>query len=141
MTHHQLIAVIEQHATNVEKRDSIAKFVFDGVELTCIYNTQYDRMRIISPVAREDAITLQHVRAAMLANFHTALDARYAISKGIVYAAFLHPMSHLSEAELVSAMRQVASLAKTFGTTFTSGELLFGAPQQQQPTPQPGIGT
>ncbi len=32
----------------------------------------------------------------MIANFHTALDARYAISDGVIYAAFIHPLSSLA---------------------------------------------
>ena len=69
------------------------------------------------------------------ANFHSALDGRYAISNGMVYAAYIHPLSPLRPEEVRSALRQVAELGKTFGTTYSSGELLFGV--SSQPGPQP----
>ncbi|MEM7595784.1 MAG: hypothetical protein AAF383_30500, partial [Cyanobacteria bacterium P01_A01_bin.83] len=61
----------------------------------------------------------------MVANFHTALDARYAISNGVVVTTFIHPLSSLQERDLLSALNQVSSLAETFGTSYTSGEVLF----------------
>ena len=60
------------------------------------------------------------------ANFHSALDARYAVSEGIVYALFLHPISSLTPQQIVSALDQVVSLVTTFGTSFSSGQLQFG---------------
>lgn len=60
------------------------------------------------------------------ANFHSALDARYATSDGVLYAAFIHPLSPLTEAEVRSAVAQVASLVRSFGTTYSSGELVYG---------------
>ena len=47
----------------------------------------------------------------------------------MLYAAFIHPLGPLTEAELVSAVRQVSSLASSFGTGYTSGELVFGGGQ------------
>lgn len=51
------------------------------------------------------------------ANFHSALDVRYATSNGLVYAAYIHPLSLLRREEIHSALRHVAKLVKTFGTT------------------------
>jgi hypothetical protein len=62
----------------------------------------------------------------MESNFHKALDARYAESNDILYSAFIHPLSALSETELIKALDQVATLALTFGTSYTSGELTYG---------------
>ena len=67
----------------------------------------------------------------LIANYHSSLDARYAVSQGIVYSAFLHPLSTLADDQLASALRQVAALATTFGSTYSSGELMFGAPAGQ----------
>ncbi|MEO0409240.1 MAG: hypothetical protein AAF289_18005, partial [Cyanobacteria bacterium P01_A01_bin.135] len=71
-------------------------------------------------------LTPAQVGNILIANFHTTLDARYAVSDGTVVATYLHPLSTLQEQDLRSAVRQVVSLAETFGTTYTSGELLFG---------------
>ena len=68
----------------------------------------------------------------MAANFHTALDGRYATSEGVLYAAFIHPLSPLTEEELASALRQVAALARNFGTTYSSDALLYGGRREDQ---------
>ncbi len=48
----------------------------------------------------------------------------------MVCAAYIHPLSPLRPEEVYSALRQVAELVKTFGTTYSSGELVFRAPSQ-----------
>jgi hypothetical protein len=62
----------------------------------------------------------------MEANFLTALDARYAVFKGIVWAVFIYPLNSLLEKDFVSALDQVTTLTKTTGTTYSSSELQFG---------------
>ena len=75
---------------------------------------------------RESKLTPEQVSRILEANFHTALDARYATSKGYLYAAFIHPLSLLTEREIRSAVVQVANLARAFGTTYSSGGLVYG---------------
>lgn len=101
-------------------------FKIDGLELACISDVTHDRMRIISPVVPISALTGEQLAAILNANFHSALDVRYGTSEGILYAAFIHPLSPLTTVELNSAIRQVSSLVRTFGTTYSSGELLYG---------------
>ena len=54
------------------------------------------------------------------------LDAQYATNEGVLYSAFIHPLSPLTDGEARSAIDQVANLALTFGTTYQSGNLIFG---------------
>jgi hypothetical protein len=84
-----------------------------------------DRMRIISAIKEIDELSGAQLIVALEANFHSALDARYAISDGLVYAAYIHPLSSLSETEFRSAIRQVETAQHTFGSTYSSGELFF----------------
>ena len=83
-------------------------------------------MRLIATIAPVADLTAEHIARILEANFHTALDARYATSNGYLYAAFIHPLSPLTEGELGSAVAQVSNLARTFGTTYSSGELVYG---------------
>ena len=57
-------------------------------------------MRLIAPVAKRESLQATHLEILLRANFHTTLDARYALSNGIVYAAFLHPLSTLTRIQL-----------------------------------------
>ena len=103
-----------------------------GVDMVCVIDTNFDRMRIIAPITPSAGLDPTVLDALLEANFHSALDARYATSNGYVYSAFIHPLSPLTEKELISALRQVATLALTFGTEYTSGELSFGQPATAQ---------
>ena len=98
---------------------------FAEVEMACIWDEANDRMRIIAPVRAVKDLTPEQLGAVFAANFHSALDARYGASQGILYAAFLHPLGSLSREEVLSAVRQVASLVRTFGSTYSSGELVY----------------
>ncbi len=98
----------------------------DGINVHLISDPRRDRMRIIAPIARVGRLDRRIYPILLQAGFHTTLDARYAISNGVVYAVFLHPISSLSPELLRSALAQVVSLVKTFGTSYSSGRLHFG---------------
>ncbi|HBR51744.1 MAG TPA: hypothetical protein DEA71_16870 [Nitrospira sp.] len=104
------------------------RFTYDGIDMAILTSVAHDRMRIIAPVGPEAEVTDQQRQRMLAANFHSALDARYATSNGIVYAAYLHPLSSLQQDEVRSALHQVAQLVKTFGTTYSSSDLSFGSP-------------
>lgn len=105
------------------------EFVYFDVRMACVADANHNRMRIISPIVKVEELTPTHKDRMLEANFHTALDARYAINDGIVYSTFIHPLSSLTEEEMKSAMKQVAWLVMTFGDTYSSGELQFGTPE------------
>ncbi len=100
----------------------------DGINIYLISNPENDRMRIVAPFAMLEQVDPRVYEVLLTANFHSTLDARYAASEGVLYAAFLHPLSSLSPALLDSAVAQVVSLVKTFGSTFSSGDLQFREP-------------
>lgn len=112
-------------------RPGVWEFQFQGVRLTCLAQQDADRMRIITPITRLKDVTPKQLFRAMEANFHTALDARYATARGLLFSAFIHPLGALDEKALQSAIYQVASLAVTFGSEYTSGVMRFGKPGQR----------
>ncbi len=92
----------------------------DGINVYLISDPANDRMRIIAPIALANKLNPRFLDIMLEANFHRTGDARYSTSEGVVYAAFIHPISSLSPALLKSSLAQVLSLAKTFGTRFSS---------------------
>ena len=118
-------------ATEFEGRPGFVEFAVDGVRVYCISDPHHDRMRLIAPIVSLREVDAGLLRVLLAANYHSSLDARYAASQGIVYAAYLHPLSTLSEAELESALSQVVSLVQTFGSSFSSGELHFGESEEE----------
>ena len=92
----------------------------------------HNRMRVIAPAAEVKQIDPEVLMKMMEANFVAALDARYAVFKGIVWAAFIHPLDSLSERDLISGLKQVTALVKNTGTTFSSSKLHFGPSYEEK---------
>ena len=131
MTPEKMIDTIESMSKSVAVDQNVIEFEFQGTPLTCVFDVRANRMRIISPIVKVENISGEHLYYSMVANFHSALDARYSIANDIVYAAYLHPLSSLSEEDLRSAIRQVAQSVVTFGTTYSSGDMFFGGDKEE----------
>jgi len=59
------------------------------------------------------------------ANFDSALDARYAVANGVLWSAYIHPLSSLQDKQFLEAVGQVVNLTSTFGSSYSSGALIF----------------
>lgn len=113
---------------DVSGSDGAWQFEVEDVRVACLTDLRFDRMRLIAPVIETDELTDTQRDACLEANFHTALDARYSTSDGVLYAAFIHPLGSLTEDDLKAALSQVVSLVQTFGGAYSSGNLVFGVP-------------
>lgn len=136
MTIRRLERILKEVAGEIRSQNGQFRFELQGNSILVLTSASQDRMRIITQITDTRNLRTEQLQKMMIANFHTALDARYAISDGVVYAAFIHPLSSLEERDLRSAIRQVANLATTFGTSYSSGGLLFnpgGQPSRVRP--------
>jgi uncharacterized protein YdbL (DUF1318 family) len=125
MTQDEMEKAVTAAVDIIEAKKGYVVFEYKKVKMALISDINHDRMRIIAPIVKYSELTLEQVTKIMESNFHKALDARYAESKDVLYSAYIHPMSPLSETELINALDQVATLALTFGTSYTSGELSY----------------
>ena len=110
---------------SLESQEGYLDFRYKGRKMVALSNTQHDRMRIITAITSYSILAPVIKDALMQANFHTALDARYAVSDDVLYAAFIHPLSTLCVTDLESALEQVYSLAHTFGKSYSSAQIAF----------------
>lgn len=108
--------ILKRAAPDAKWQEGSWDLVMEGTKVMVIADQEHNRMRVITPVADADQVTPEVLRRMMEANFTTALDVRYAIFQGRVWAAFLHPLDSLTERELRSALNQVVTLVKTTGT-------------------------
>lgn len=122
----RLEGIMRRLVPGVKGQDGFWEMVVEGVEVTVIASSDHNRMRVIAPVASADQLEPQVLHRMMEANFTSALDVRYAIFQGVVWAAFLHPLDSLTERDLRSALYQVVTLVKTTGTSYSSSGLSFG---------------
>ncbi len=125
MTPARLLSVVTEMGEDVTSAGGGVQFTYQGIPMVGFWETTRDRMRIVSLVASVDSLGEGEAEILMEANFHLTLDARYAFSRGSIYAAYIHPLSPLDEASLRSGIRQVAGLVRNFGGSYSSGELSF----------------
>ncbi len=132
MTQSRLAEIVKNLVEETQGSGNVLVFAFEDVSITMVSDGAANRMRLIAPVIEADMLTEQQVAATLVSNYHLALDARYAIGDGVLVSTFIHPLAELTESQLLSAIRQVASLKRTFGTTYSSGELSYGVQQRDQ---------
>ncbi|MEM9383937.1 MAG: type III secretion system chaperone [Pseudomonadota bacterium] len=126
MSPEQMAPIILRIDPEARLEGNVWEFALDGTSLALVFDVGADRMRLMLPVAAADELTEPMLRRLLQANFDTALDARYAIARDTLWATFIHPLSPLTEQQLLSAISQTISIARTYGSTFSSGVWAFG---------------
>ncbi len=126
MDNQKLYELIEQKADTIEGFQGRWQFIYKEMPMLCVTDATNNRMRIIAPVTPIDKLDKELLLDALTANFHSALDVKYAISGDILWSIYVHPLQELTPQQVNDAVVQVYSAAATFGTTFSSTELLFG---------------
>ncbi|WP_298237230.1 hypothetical protein [uncultured Algibacter sp.] len=101
------------------------QFYIQDIPMMSITDANHNRMRIISPIADSNGVSDKLLKAALVANFHTALDVKYAVSDGVLWVVFIHPLKELSEDQVKDAVSQVYYANINFGSTFASTSLSF----------------
>ena len=102
------------------------QFHVEEVPVVVVTDAGNNRMRIMIALKKADTMSPQELLRLSQANFDTALDARYAVAKGLLWATFIHPLSELHEKQFIAGIGQTVNAAKSYGTTYSSGLLSFG---------------
>lgn len=119
-------SIVKDMVSESTGENGVVEFKYGDVNMYLISDVKHNRMRLIAPIAEYKQLNADHIDAVLESNFHKALDARYAVSDGVLYSAYIHPLSELSRSQIKSAVVQVANLALSFGNEYTSGVLSFG---------------
>ena len=85
-----------------------------------------DRMRAMVHIGSAADLSPEDILRMMQANFDSALDARYAVANGSLWATFIHPLSPLEKNQFISGLAQTVNIAQTYGTLYSGGALLYG---------------
>ena len=136
MNFKKLDATLTQISDSIVGNNSQWRFTIKNVPFICIADSTHNRMRIISPIANSNRLTDKLKTAALMANFHTALDVKYAISDNVLWSTFIHPLKELSEKQLLDAVSQVYYANVNFGTTFSSTSLVFPGKKPKKEVPK-----
>ena len=131
MTQYEMEIVFAGEVEKIEGPAGAIRTQIDTFNVYLVSDVGFDRMQILMPIARTDGLDRRVFNALLEANFQKTLDARYAVSEGVVYGIYLHPISTLTPAMIRSALEQVVNLGRTYGTTFSSQTQPFGiAPEE-----------
>ncbi len=135
MTNQKLKDILTQEVDDIEGIRGRWQLKLNELPMMVLTDSINDRMRIIAPIIEVSKLDEDLLLDCLTANFHSALDVKYAISDNILWSVYVHPLSPLTEREVRSAVQQVFLAAATFGTSFSSTPLLFGGGDPAQQTP------
>ncbi len=125
MNSEKLLDIIQAEADTVSVQGNSIRFLFNDAMLICVYDEGANRMRIISPIVEREKLGEEELLNALVANFHSVLDVKYALSDEIIWSVYTHPLKELSEAQVIDAIQQVYAAAITFGKSYSSTNLVF----------------
>jgi len=126
MTSETMASLIQKFDKDAKVNANSVEFKLNEHDLILVYDKKADRMRIIAPIA-QSGIASEEVLVRMLqANYDAVLDTRYAMANNIIWATFIHPLSSLTQEDFLSGIAQTVTAVDTFGSTYTSGAMVFG---------------
>ena len=77
MNNTQLEEIIKREASKVEGEIGFWQIIFEERLLFLITDEANNRMRIFTPIVEEEAVDESEMKKMLIANFHTALDAKW----------------------------------------------------------------
>ncbi|GAW33389.1 hypothetical protein RA2_00425 [Roseovarius sp. A-2] len=126
MTLDRLDAIVRALDPEAQSNGRMWQFTINEVQVLIVTDETANRMRAITPVAKADEVSPEDMQRILQANFDTALDARYAFAKEILWSAYIHPLTPLEKDQLISGLGQVVNLAQSYGTLYSGGALQYG---------------
>ena len=126
MTVERLTTIVLALDPDAEIAGPTMRLTVEDVPVVIVTDAAADRMRALVPIRSVAGMEEGELLRVMQANFDTALDARYAVAQGRLWAAFIHPLGPLERDEFLSGLGQTVNLALTYGSFYTGGALSFG---------------
>ena len=126
MTFDRLADIVVALDEDAQRRGNVIELTLSDVPVMIIADPSADRMRAMVPIRSAEGLDADELMRLMQANFDTALDARYAVAQGRLWGTYIHPLSPLEEAQLISALAQTVTVALTYGQSYSGGAVTFG---------------
>lgn len=109
-----------------EPRPGTFLMVVNDFEVLVVTAEQANRMRVMVRIRTAENLTKEELLRISQANLDAALDARYAIGRGVLWATYIHPLSSLHPLQFIEAIGSTVNLAASYGTSYSSGQLIYG---------------
>ncbi len=131
MTNNRMEKIIKKVATEMDGQLGNWQLVYRERLVLIITDEKNNRMRIFTPVIAETDLKNGQLKKMLEANFHSALDAKYCLYEDYVISVYTHPLKELTDDQFTDALQQVTVLADTFGTSYSSTDLIFGGQNEK----------
>jgi len=132
MNNGKIAKLLKEKVTKIEGKKGNWHFEYKKAALFIITDERANRMRIYAPIIEEAKLKEADLKLLLEANWHSALDAKYALAGGYLVSIYNHPLQELSAAQLSNAIDQVTNLVLTYGTSYNSTGLVFPGGESEQ---------
>ncbi|NAY93236.1 hypothetical protein GTQ34_15090 [Muricauda sp. JGD-17] len=139
MTSEKLYEIVKRESDTVRVQGNTYQFIVNKSMLICVFDEKANRMRIISPIVEREKLEEEELLNALVANFHSVLDVKYALSDEIIWSVYTHPLRELSEPQVEDAIQQVYAAALTFGSSYSSTNIVFPGNTKKVEKPKPKV--
>ncbi len=133
MTEADIQSILRGISAESEHEPGMSTIHFGERWILILTDEELDRLRILTPIQERATIGAEEMERMLVANFSTALDAKYSFYDQYVVSTYSHPLGSLSKEQLVDALEQVVMLARTFGTTYSSAVIADAEASLNQP--------
>jgi len=130
MSNKKLGKILTEVTDSISGTDGYWQASYKEMILIVITDENHNRMRMITPIAYVKDLDEENITKALEANFHSALDVKYAISDSLMWTVFIHPLKELSEDQIKDGISQLFYSAVTFGGSYSSTDLVFPAKKE-----------
>lgn len=132
MTLKRIDNIVTRIDENVEQpRPGFWNFNLNNIRVQIITDEKNDRMRIVSGIKKADDLSKDDLLRIAQANYDSALDARYAVANGVLWAVYIHPLRALYDKQFISALAQTITTASEYGKSYSSGAFVFNGGDSQ----------
>lgn len=127
MTMDQMRTILKRLDSNVqEPQPGHFLFVVNDFQVAIFTAEIVNRMRVMVRIRSAENLMQEELLRITQANLDSALDARYAIGRGVLWSTFIHSLTTLHPIQFIEAIGSTVNLAANYGTSYSSGQLLFG---------------
>ena len=84
MNNNKLEKIITTLSDSIEGQTGYWQFKYQKRYFLLITDEKNNRMRIVSPIVEEKELREEYYKKCLEANYHTALDVKYALSDGVM---------------------------------------------------------
>ena len=132
MDNYKMNTIIHKESLKVEGKMGNWQAVYGNRLLYIITDANANRMRIMTPIVEMKEVKKKELKILLEANFDRALDAKYSIFEEYLMSVYTHPLKELTREQFIDAMQQVVVLANTYGSTYTSTNMIFGGGEEKK---------